>query len=113
MKGYKVDKNILDYLFVKYPCFNEQCSGEIIISLSNLYRSTRTLCPVCRKECSLSFNRVLFEAFQRDFESLYRQLHELRLLPLVFSSEVSPKTVFLNSMEQDKASHKHYQKSSH
>lgn len=102
MEGYfEVERNILDYLFVSYPCFNLKCSGLIVISLGTLYRNTRTKCPVCKREDSLHLDKRYLEIVQKNFDYLYRQLHTLNLLPLAFSSEVSPKTVFLDSMPSD------------
>lgn len=98
---YEVESNILDYLFVSYPCFNPSCPGKIVISLGNLYRHTRTQCPVCKRESSLHPKKSYLEVAQRDFEYLYRQLHGLGLLPLAFPPSVSPKTVFLDSTQPD------------
>jgi len=95
---FEVDKNILAYLFVSYPCFNSSCPGRIVISLDNLYRSTRTRCPVCKREDSLHLtDKKYIEAVQRNFGYLYKQLHGLELLPVAFSPSTSSKTVFLAS----------------
>jgi len=103
MKGYfEVKENILDYLFVSYSCFNPSCSGKIIISLSNLYRNTRTQCPICKREDSFYLkDKRYLESAQRNFGYLYIQLRELELLPLAFSSAIAPKTVFLDSKQLD------------
>lgn len=39
------------------------------------------------------------ETVQKNFDYLCRQLHEVDLLPLAFSPEASPKTVFLDEKE--------------
>ena len=99
---YQVERNILDYLFVSYECFNSKCPGRIVISLNNLYRNTRTQCPICKREDSFHLhNKRYLETVQRNFDYLYTQLRGLELLPLVFSLEVSPKTVFLDSTPSD------------
>jgi hypothetical protein len=99
MKGYyEVDRNILDCLFISYPCFNPTCPGKIVVSLGSLYRYTRTQCPVCKREDSFRLqHRGYLEGVHRNFEYLYIQLRELELLPLAFSTAVSPKTVFVDS----------------
>jgi hypothetical protein len=99
---YEVESNILDYLFVSYPCFNSACPGRIVVSLGSLYRNTRTKCPACKREDSfhLQYKRNL-EIVQRNFGYLYVQLRELELLPLAFSTAVSPKTVFVDSTPAD------------
>jgi hypothetical protein len=100
MEGYyQVERNILDYLFVSYDCFNVNCPGKIVISLNNLYMSTRTQCPICKREDSLHPDTHYFEQMRKYFEYVYRQLHELELLPLAFSPAISPKTVFLDSKQ--------------
>ncbi len=97
MNGYyKIERNILDYLFVSYPCFNSHCRGKILISLYNLYRNTRIQCSICKRECSFDLEKGYFESVQRAFDYLYRQLDTLNLLPLAFSTEISPKTVFMD-----------------
>jgi len=102
MKGYyEVERNILDYLFISYDCFNPRCPGKVVLSLNTLYKTTRTQCPVCKREDSLKLDKRYFEAVRKNFEYVYRQLHELELLPLAFSTAVSPKTVFLDSMPSD------------
>ena len=98
---FEVKENILDYLFVSYPCFNKACPGKILVSLGNLYRNTRTQCPICRREDSLHVNKQYLEIVQRNFGYLYIQLRGLELLPLAFSTAIAPKTVFLDSKQPD------------
>jgi hypothetical protein len=95
---FEVDENILDYLFVSYPCFNSSCLGKIVISLGNLYSDTRIRCPVCRREDSYHLtDKRYIEAVQRNFGYLYKQLHGLELSPVVFSPSTSSKTASLDS----------------
>ena len=101
MKGWVVGNNILEYLFISYPCFNTNCPGMIALSLDNLYMNTRTRCPVCKRECSFYMNKGNLASVQKSFDLLYRQLYNRRLSPIVFSREVAPKTVFVNPNEED------------
>ena len=100
-KYYQVERNIFDYLFVSYNCFNPRCPGKIVVSLGSLYRNNRTQCPICKREDSLHIRKNWFEAAQRYFDYVYRQLSELELLPLAFSTAISPKTVFLDTTQED------------
>jgi len=102
MKGYhEVGENILEYFFVRYHCYSTTCSGQILISLDNLYNRTRTQCPICKRECTLYLDARHLKNVQREFGYLYKQLRNLELLPLAFSLEVAPKTAFVDSKPQD------------
>ncbi len=100
-KYYEVERNILDYLFVSYDCFNNHCHGVVVISLGNLRRNIRAQCPICKREDSLVLQGNYLDVVERNFGYLYRQLDGLELLPLAFSPAVSPKTVFLDSKQED------------
>lgn len=96
---YLVDRNILEYLFVSYNCFNTHCPGKIVVSLDTLRRDIRTRCPICKRECTMSLQKDWLEIVHQRFEYVHRQLRALELLPLGFSTAISPKTVFLDSTQ--------------
>ena len=107
MKGFReVDRNILEYLFVSFPCFNSACSAKIVVSLDSLYKNSRIKCPACKKENTIQLNSTYLNVVHRYFDDLYKQLHNLDFLPLAFSLEIAPKSVFLDYMSQDNTSEK-------
>jgi hypothetical protein len=98
-KYYLVGRNILDFLFISYNCFSNNCPGKIVVSLNTLRKNTRIQCPICKREDTLYLQTDWLNAVQRYFDYVYRQLRELELLPLVFSTAISPKNVFLDSVQ--------------